>query len=40
MIKKETYWSKFANDFENRANYIVGKNDVEIIKKSYQNKNL
>ena len=32
-MDKETYWSKFADDFEQRANYIVGKNDVEIIKR-------
>lgn len=31
-MDNEIYWSKFADDFEHRANYIVGKNDVEIIK--------
>jgi ubiquinone/menaquinone biosynthesis C-methylase UbiE len=31
MMEKETYWSKFANDFEERTNYVVGKNDIEII---------
>ena len=32
MKEKETYWSKFANDLEERTNYVVGKNDIEIIK--------
>jgi ubiquinone/menaquinone biosynthesis C-methylase UbiE len=31
MMEKETYWSKFANDFEERTNYVVGKNDMELI---------
>ena len=31
-MNKETYWSRFANDFENRVNYVVGKNDTELIK--------
>jgi hypothetical protein len=31
MIEKETYWSKFADDLEERTNYVVGKNDIEII---------
>lgn len=31
-MKKETYWSKFANDLEERTNYVVGKNDIEVIK--------
>jgi ubiquinone/menaquinone biosynthesis C-methylase UbiE len=30
-MEKETYWSKFANDFEERTNYVVGKNDMELI---------
>ena len=32
MMEKETYWSKFANDLEERTNYVVGKNDIEAIK--------
>ena len=32
MMEKETYWSKFANDLEERTNYVVGKNDIEVIK--------
>jgi ubiquinone/menaquinone biosynthesis C-methylase UbiE len=31
MPEKETYWSKFADDLEERTNYVVGKNDIEII---------
>ncbi len=31
-MKKETYWSKFAADFEKRNNYVVGKYDMEIVK--------
>jgi ubiquinone/menaquinone biosynthesis C-methylase UbiE len=31
-MQKESYWSKFANDFEDRVNYAVGKNNIEIIK--------
>jgi len=31
-MEKETYWSKFADDLEERTNYVVGKNDIEIIK--------
>ena len=30
-MEKEIYWSKFANDFEERTNYVVGKNDMELI---------
>ena len=30
-MEKETYWSKFADDLEERTNYVVGKNDIEII---------
>ena len=30
MEKKETYWSHFANDFEERNYYVVGKSDVEL----------
>ena len=33
MDQEETYWSKFANDFEDRVNYVVGKDDIEIINK-------
>jgi ubiquinone/menaquinone biosynthesis C-methylase UbiE len=31
MMEKETYWSKFADDFEERTNYVVGKNDMRLI---------
>ncbi len=31
-MKKETYWSKFADDLEERTSYVVGKNDIETIK--------
>jgi len=30
-MQKETYWSRFANDFEERNNYVAGKNNVEAI---------
>jgi ubiquinone/menaquinone biosynthesis C-methylase UbiE len=32
MMEKETYWSRFADDLEERTNYVVGKNDIEKIK--------
>ncbi len=28
---KETYWSRFADDFEERNYYVAGKDDMEII---------
>ncbi|MFV0267130.1 MAG: class I SAM-dependent methyltransferase [Draconibacterium sp.] len=31
MEQKETYWSRFAADFEERNYYVVGKSDVELI---------
>ena len=31
MMEKETYWSKFADDLEERTNYVVGKNDMGLI---------
>lgn len=31
MTEKETYWSRFADDFEDKSNYVVGKNDVDIV---------
>ncbi|MGE4587624.1 MAG: class I SAM-dependent methyltransferase [Mangrovibacterium sp.] len=31
MEQKEIYWSRFANDFEERNNYVVGKSDVELV---------
>ncbi len=33
MTEKETYWSRFADDFEEKSNYVVGKNDMDIILK-------
>ena len=32
MTEKETYWSKFAADFEERTNYVVGNDHIELIK--------
>ncbi|MEA2101124.1 MAG: class I SAM-dependent methyltransferase [Thermodesulfobacteriota bacterium] len=32
MMEKEGYWSDFADDFEERANYVVGRKDIEAIK--------
>jgi ubiquinone/menaquinone biosynthesis C-methylase UbiE len=31
MTDKEAYWSRFADDFENQSNYVVGQADVDII---------
>ncbi len=31
MEQKETYWSRFANDFEERNNYVAGKDIIEQI---------
>ena len=31
MEQKEIYWSRFANDFEERNNYVIGKSDMDII---------
>ena len=31
MTQKEKYWSRFANDFEELNNYVVGKSDMTII---------
>lgn len=31
MKEKETYWSRFAGDFEERNAYVVGKSDMEAI---------
>ncbi len=31
MEQKITNWSRFANDFEERNNYVVGKTDVDLI---------
>lgn len=30
MNKKENYWSRFAADFEERNNYVVGKADIDL----------
>ena len=30
-MKKEQYWSKFADNFEERNNYVVGNKDMNII---------
>lgn len=29
MIQKEIYWSRFADDFEERNNYVIGKADLD-----------
>lgn len=29
---KETFWSRFANDFEEHNNYVVGLKEIELIK--------
>ncbi|MCV6626248.1 MAG: class I SAM-dependent methyltransferase [Cellvibrionaceae bacterium] len=31
-MRKETYWSKYASDFEQRSNYIIGSSQVAAIK--------
>lgn len=31
MEEKETYWSRFAADFEERNNYIIGKENMDIV---------
>ena len=33
MTEKEAYWSRFADDFEEKSNYVVGKTDMDIILK-------
>ena len=38
---KETFWSRFANDFEKRNNYVAGVTEIEHLKKRLsENKNL
>jgi ubiquinone/menaquinone biosynthesis C-methylase UbiE len=38
---KEAFWSRFATDFEARNNYVVGFDEIEILKKQLlENKNL
>lgn len=40
-MKKEKYWSQFANDFEERNNYVVGIDDMAIVlKKTSELRNL
>jgi|GEM_PF-2760218 len=29
MEQKETYWSRFADDFDERNYYVVGKSDID-----------
>lgn len=31
MSKKETYWSRFADDFEAKNNYVVGEESMKIV---------
>ncbi len=31
MEEKETYWSRFANDFEERNTYVIGKESKQIV---------
>lgn len=33
-MEKETYWSRFAGDYEDRVSYIVGTETVEAIKRA------
>ena len=41
MMQKEIYWSRFASDFEERNNYVVGKKDMHLIlNKISEQKNL
>ena len=35
---KETFWSRFANDFEKRNNYVAGKKEIEYLKKQLSEK--
>ncbi len=30
---KETFWSRFANDFEKLNNYVAGKKEMEHLEK-------
>ena len=30
-MEKEKYWSRFADDFEELNNYVVGKSDMDVI---------
>lgn len=32
--KKETYWSRFANDFQQRNNYVVGEDNMQCATKT------
>ena len=32
MTEKETYWSRFATNFEERTSYVVGNDHIELIK--------
>ncbi len=41
MTEKEVYWSRFADDFEERSNYVVGKADMDmVLKKLAEQKDL
>ena len=31
-LSKESFWSRFANDFEKRNNYVVGKKEIDNLK--------
>lgn len=33
-MEKETYWSRFADDFEERNNYVAGKQNIKAIQKA------
>lgn len=40
-LSKESYWSRFAKDFEKRNNYVAGYHEIQLIKKKLLgNKNL
>ncbi len=36
MNEIETYWSRFANDFEQRNTYVIGKSDINLIFKNVE----
>jgi ubiquinone/menaquinone biosynthesis C-methylase UbiE len=33
MMEKETYWSQFADNFDENNNYVVGKADIDLVVK-------
>lgn len=39
-MEKETYWSRFADDFEERNNYVAGKQNIEAVRDVLAEQNL